>query len=375
MKKIICIQRVLPEYRKNFFLELSNRFHLKILYGRGAFNGAQKNADVVEDLPAVMCKSLTWHFRTKKMDYFISVFPGLFIYILREKPDVILTEGTTNILNNLIVYFYSFVFGVPVIWWDAGRDANKKLGKLRRFFEILLIIFQKNSEAILTYTEGGRSYFINNGVKDNDIFVINNFSPVEVADNLVDRVSILRKSLMIPYYKKVLLVVGAIERRKLIYEFIAEASKSETLRNDAVIIYVGDGPERNSLIEVAKKSGLTCQFVGAIYKGKDAFYSLSDALVLPGWSTLAIVEALTFKKPAFIPEFGGPEHIFVEDGVTGLKHDKNNLSQLIKNLEDYIGGYFVPNFSAINKSLPSSVKEMVDNAEMAINHCLNSRDD
>jgi glycosyltransferase involved in cell wall biosynthesis len=369
MIKVTCIQRVLPEYRISFFEELSKKFDLKIIYGTGSSGGAQKNADDLSSLPVVKCWNLKLHLRNKNMDYFISIFPGLFFLIRRERPDVILTEGATNILNNFIVYFYSFLYRVPVVWWDAGRDINQKLGKLRRILEFLLVFFQNRSNAILSYTDGGRSYFESNGVKKENIFVINNYSSVDAAPDLVGRVLGLRRLLMIPEGKKVFLIIGAIERRKLISEFILEASKSEMLRNGAEFIFVGDGPEKNHLNKMAIISGLSCHFVGAVYKGKDAFYSLSDALVLPGWSTLAIVESLKFEKPAFVAEFGGPEHIFIEEGVTGMKHDKNNLGQLIKNLEIFIEGNFSPDFSS-NKLMARGVKEMAGNAAMAINHCL-----
>jgi glycosyltransferase involved in cell wall biosynthesis len=372
MKKIICIQRVLPEYRKHFFYELSKVCSLKILYGAGASIGAQKNAEIIDGLNARICSTLRFHLRAKKMDYFISFFPFLMLELLREKPDVIITEGSTNLPNNFIVYLYSLFKKTPVVWWDAGRDIKKKPGKLRAMMEYFLVLFQRRSKSIMSYTEMGRDYFIGNGIKPENIFVINNFSSVVIGADVHKRAIELRSSLDIKSGVKIFLCIGAIERRKMLRQFIEEASRSLVMKCSSVFVFVGDGPDRNYLSTRADELGLNCRFVGSIYEEKDAYYAMSDALVLPGWSTLAIVEALSMKKPVFTAEFGGPEHEFVIDGVTGCKHDPSNLKELIINLEKFISGSFSPDITRFDDFAFHGIEGMVEQTMCAVNNCFRS---
>jgi len=363
MKKVIIIQRVVPEYRVDFFKGLANECDLTVLYGNGTKKGAQKNSLNIGD--SVIFKklfSIVFHARFKRFDVFFSFFPTLFFQLMLIKPSLIVTEGATNFPNNCFVYLYSLISGVPVVYWDAGRDVRKKMGLLRLLFENFFVLFQRMSALIFSYTVMGKEYFISNGIDSNKIIVLNNSISIDDMGGLANRCEDI-EAVIESQDKHVLLIIGALEKRKLIAEFLYSFASSKILSKECCLVFVGDGEESCTLQNIAIKLNLSAFFFGSVYVGKDAYFTISDAVIFPGWSTLAVVEALSFNKPVFAASHGGPEYQYVIDGVNGYLHEPSRISDLIQNLEAWVQGEFIPRFESCETP---SIDAMIQKANSAI---------
>jgi glycosyltransferase involved in cell wall biosynthesis len=99
------------------------------------------------------------------------------------------------------------------------------------------------------------------------------------------------------------------------------------------VILIGDGPERPSLVELAKKLGVRVHFAGACYDELTIarFTLASNVTVSPGAPGLTVVQSLAYGRPiltgdasdqhlpeveAILPGFTG--NFFPADDVTGL---------------------------------------------------------
>ena len=63
------------------------------------------------------------------------ICPGLPFHLLRERPDVILAEGGSNLFNNLLVFLYAAITRTPVVWWTLGElRGSQDVSPVRRLF-------------------------------------------------------------------------------------------------------------------------------------------------------------------------------------------------------------------------------------------------
>ncbi|MCB0750578.1 MAG: hypothetical protein KDC52_03805, partial [Ignavibacteriae bacterium] len=104
--KIIVLYRVIQEWRKPVFDRLANKYDLKVYYGPDFPNSK-----------VVSTKKLI-HFNTKKLYSLkfskessngliaMPFSPFLFFNLLIDKPDVIITEGASNLINATIAFLY-----------------------------------------------------------------------------------------------------------------------------------------------------------------------------------------------------------------------------------------------------------------------------
>jgi len=63
---------------------------------------------------------------------------------------------------------------------------------------------------------------------------------------------------------------------------------------------------------------------------------LSDVFVLPGWSSLAINQAMAYGKPVITVACGGPECELIRNGENGFVVKQGGISEIKRNIEKII---------------------------------------
>lgn len=131
--------------------------------------------------------------------------------------------------------------------------------------------------------------------------------------------------------KKVVLFTGRLTKHKGVMYLVKAAKKI----NNAVVVIVGDGPERKALEAEVKALGLpNVVFAGYINTGNPifhAFYERADVFVVPSiWDEplgLTILEAMAAHTPVVATRKGGVMTI-INEGVNGFLVRARNSSEI-----------------------------------------------
>lgn len=114
--------------------------------------------------------------------------------------------------------------------------------------------------------------------------------------------------------------------------FLLAALEEIYVDNPAVkLLVVGDGPEKNTLIDLVNKRGMTESvfFLGARNDIRNIL-SICDLFVLPSLSegiSISLLEAMSMKVPAIATNVGGNAEV-IENGETGILVESNNVGEL-----------------------------------------------
>ena len=363
MIKVGLIQRICPHYRVAVFRRLAEDIDLTLYYGKGQKVGANQNAKAIADFKNKYLFTIGFSLKWGIKNYYLSWFPFLLLHLFRDRPRVIITEGTTNIINNFFVIPYCRLTKTPVVWWDSGRNIRVPKSRLRKLFEPLVAYLIKQVDACITYGEIAQQYLISIGFPKERIFIAQNTIDISYVARDIQKYSaeVLkreREKLRLED-KKVILYVGAIERRKKIENLLISFKEIKTKYSQAALLIIGDGDYKDNIERFIKTRQIKDVYLlGRIVNKLGLYFLLCDILVLPGWNTLAINQAMAYGKPVITVPYGGPEYELVEEGKTGFIVERDNISQL---------------FSAILKILndDSLRKTMAINAQKRINNLAN----
>jgi glycosyltransferase involved in cell wall biosynthesis len=128
------------------------------------------------------------------------------------------------------------------------------------------------------------------------------------------------------------LFVGRLQSRKRV-DHLLRACASLPGEMQPRLVVVGDGPERNSLEQLAKEIYPSAEFPGAIH-GPDLtpFFSTADLFVLPGTGGLAVQEAMSHALPVIVAQGDGTQDDLVrpENGWQIPPDDLAALSSILK---------------------------------------------
>lgn len=319
--KIIFYQRVLPKYRHDLLIELSESpdvEDLKVVAASGQVKGAQKsykNDNKIDGFNVHFVKSFNFLFKGKYRSTYIPFYPQSVFQL--KSYDVVILEGTTNILNNVIIIPIAWVLRKKIVWWDAGYSEYER-SLSRKVKDRILSLFVKMTDYQMAYSTQAKKYLTLYMGAKNCFLNVNTIS----TKYFVKRKSIYKgfingKKLDFENNKLNLLYVGAIESRKKIREFI-EAVDNECFDFDVTFTIVGDGnglQELKSL--VCKKVDLN--IIEPIYEYADLekHYKSAHYFVLPGEGGLAVIQSMQFGVPVLMCKADGTEDDYIENTIDG----------------------------------------------------------
>lgn len=142
-----------------------------------------------------------------------------------------------------------------------------------------------------------------------------------------------------------------------------EAFSMEFKGRDVELIIIGDGPEKNNLINLSKSLGVEKQvkFIGAVKRENiNKYLNKCSAFVLPSsFETfgIAYIEALACGLPIIATKCGGPEDFFNE--TMGYIIEVDNLESLRKSMVSIMDNYEMFNKAEISKFIKKSFSEEI----------------
>ncbi|MDO5668208.1 MAG: glycosyltransferase family 4 protein [Alcaligenaceae bacterium] len=338
--KVAFFQPYLANWRIEFLRKFISKTTHKIIVYDGGFKNKKDDKFVTNNKTSFdthRLKSLSPIFSFKGQRYPLYFSPFLLLSLIKDRPDVIITEGEINFLNNISIYIYCLLFKKKYVWWSLGKVRTRKKNIVNKLFDPVINFLLKRANCVMTRTSWAKEYYIKEkGISEVRVIVAPNSMDEDKARSEVD--TKLVESLKNKYPGNIILYVGALTKDKKPRDLIEAFNfmlKSTTHKNNTHLWFVGDGPERDCLMQYAKELGLENQivFFGKIFNGVGSYFEASDLVVVPGLGGLVINHAMIFGKPVVSRIADGTELDLVESNVTGFLLDNNNIEDLAQAID------------------------------------------
>ncbi|MEN4017621.1 MAG: glycosyltransferase family 4 protein [Methanobacterium sp.] len=341
-------------YRKPFFKKLSELYDVKFLFTN--VKGYNKTYDTdlsVEGLEGV-------NYEVSK-NYF-----GIAFGAIRETLGDydVFVGGSWDTPTDLIETLFYFVIvklrRKSFILWREDWDWNVKSLK-RSFVKGFAGFISRNVDAILVPGFKHREFFTKLGVDENKIFIMPNVSNIESGSDDLENKEKIKEELDLSG-KKVILYVGRLIDLKGVDYLIKAFAKLSKKMEGAVLLIVGDGPEKAKLESLAGELKLSnVIFTGNIDNDLlGSYYLLSNVFVLPSITTyyadacpLVVNEAMYFGKPVITSDAVGTTFM-IENGKNGYVVPEKNADSLCSAI------YKVLNDPELEKKMGANAKKLIE---------------
>jgi glycosyltransferase involved in cell wall biosynthesis len=315
------VQRVCPTYRVPFFEMLGG--HCK--EGLCLFAGSPRSAENIPQAGSI--NDVEWvhahniHMLQGKL--YACWQGGILSWLKDWQPDVLIVEANPRYLSTPSAIRWMHAHQKPVIGWGLG--AKPYPGAKPGFLTLSRKRFLQHFDAMITYSQSGAEEYARIGLDLKSIFVAVNAVTPRPTNPPPIRSNELQA-------KPKVLFVGRLQARKRVDHLIkACAALPVGLQPDLWV--VGDGPEKVTLEELAKKVYPATHFTGAKFGADlDLLFDQADLFVLPGTGGLAIQQAMSHALPVIAAEADGTQENLLRP-VNGWQIPPADLPQLTHTLE------------------------------------------
>lgn len=347
--KILFIQRVLTSYRLELLKLLCRDFEeVGIITSKGDSEGTLKVAKfeqalsennnlAIHQLSAIR---IGYTGESRTTSFFL--YPQA-IKILKRY-DVIVFEGTTNLINNIYLVPIARVLGKKTIWWDAGYSLPVRSFK-RKAIDNFVKPFVKITHAQMAYSTLAKDYLTNYMGAKKAFLNLNtiNTSYFDLISSEIEE-SINRYKFDPSNIK--LLYVGVVEERKKVKDLIDIVDRLNLKNKKFTLTIIGGGNQLDEL-KAYTKHNKNIELPGPMYDKETlkSYYFNSDLFVLPGDGGLAILQSLLFGLPVL--------SILGADGTElDYINDKSFLAESLYKMENKLTTLLEINRKEIIRNLP-----------------------
>lgn len=256
---------------------------------------------------------------------------GMWKYLLKENFDVIICEGNFGILSNCLIALYCRLRNTRLLYWVAGWERRGTRGFAALLRRIYIRSVARGADGYLCYGTAATRFLASYGISGPTTVVQNTIDTDRIALDCARYGPILhlRRTSLGLEGKLVILTVGALIPRKNIQCLLEAYRLIRRVRSDVALIIVGDGPEKQALVDKTVRDCLPdVHFVGEVVDEVGEYFLLSDVFVLPGMGGLAINQAMAYGLPVVCAEGDGTEHDLLIPDITGLQFIKNDAPDL-----------------------------------------------
>ena len=335
--KLLFVQRVITSYRLDLLKLLCVDFkEVGIITSKGDEIGTLKLAKTTDtltnysNLKIHKINSLRIGYKGESRATNFFLYPRAVSII--KKYDVIIFEGTTNLINNTYLIPYAKLLGKKTIWWDAGYSLPTRTFK-RKLIDFVVKPFVKLTDAQMAYSSLAKNYLAKY-MGANKVFLNLNTINTNYFEDITDEINTNNTNYKFDTNNVKLLYVGVVEQRKKVKELIdVVIALNKTNTNKKFSLTVIGGGNQLEELKTHTKTEKNIAVLGAIYD-KDKlknYYFESDLFVLPGDGGLAILQSLLFGLPVLsVIGADGTEL----DYITNSNFLMNNISELSKKLSN-----------------------------------------
>jgi glycosyltransferase involved in cell wall biosynthesis len=252
--------------------------------------------------------------------------------IRREHIDVI--RATDPFLCGFYAWAASKLTGVPYcISIHADYDKLYKLDGKKKgtplFYEMIERFVLPRARLVMPIREHLKGAILGRGVNPVRIRVIPH--GISISDFSHPDIEDIKKSHGIPPMKMVMSFVGRLSKENYVYDIIELAKRLFKIRNDFVVLLVGDGPERRGLEKRVREYDLSAVviFTGFLPKEKVISVRRQSLLALCLMGGFSLIEACLAGCPVISYDVEW-HYELVKNGETGFLVKENDLETLTR---------------------------------------------
>ena len=302
-----------------------------MLYGKSDQGSKKVNYQGKKLFKSTELTSFYVSYRTNVGASTLQIAPFLFFSLIRRNPDLILTEGASNIVNASIAFLYAKIFRKKIIWWSLGEIKNRTHLGIRKYLQNWIDFLAKHSDAIFTYSTQGENFFLSKGIPSHKIFKGINVNDTEQKLQKLQEIGDIPKKIGFN-----IVFVGAITKGKNLEKLFDSYKQLKNKHSDIYLHVIGDGTYLETIKQYAHQLALyDVKFYGKVVGDNLSTLLLQfHVLVLPGMGGLAIVDGMLHSLPIICGKADGTEIDLVNDSCGFLKEDLdvNFLSEKLEYL-------------------------------------------
>lgn len=309
------------------------------------------------------------HTYIQNLDMGVHLNPGIFIKLLRQNPDVIITSGYDS-LGYWTALMYCKLFRKKfIVWWgstlESSRVQNSVVNRVRK-------VFFKAAHSFVTYGTESAKCLKHYNVEENKIAVGYNTVDIRYFRNKYNEYYLNKK---LEHNKEniiKLLFIGQLIERKGLLQIIEALKKLNNLSWELRI--VGSGPDEQKLKQRVQEAGLENQIYFEGYKQKEELINYlvqSHCLLFPSlievWG-LVVNEALATNTFVLASKYAGATKDIIVDKQNGLIIDPLDENDLLRSFswvmdnQEYIRSGWRLSFGLWRKLHPYSYARAVSTA-------------
>lgn len=245
----------------------------------------------------------------------------LIVFIWKQRPDVIHSSlWSANILARCV----GFVFRIPVVC--ALHCMPEHLGFVRASIEDMTFRAAKVVVAVAPSVKNAFCAEMKSAGKNpQKIEVVYNSVDIESLQTFAKNNPLSREQFKLGQYDFVFGGVGRLVEVKNFENLIEALAMVLPTVPTARVIIVGEGPEKEKLIDIAKQLRISEYVTFTGYVPNPApYYALFNCFVLPSYSeglSMALLEACAFGLPIVTTTIRNRPHDIIEQGINGFVVD------------------------------------------------------
>jgi glycosyltransferase involved in cell wall biosynthesis len=331
-RRVAVVYHYFAHYRRPVFFDLieNSPHHYEFLGCDHAFGSGIK---LIEDFPEGRFRKV----RGWQPGPFL-LQPAVVWAACSSRYDTLVLLGDSKWPTTWLAAAIGRLRGKRVLMWTHGwlREEHG----LKRLFRDT---FYKLSNGLLLYNRRARAIGISHGFRPEQMHVIYNSLDTEsqshVRDSITGEQVADARSRYFPGREShpILTTVARLMPAKKIGMLVDAAAILEKQGTPVNVLIVGDGPEKEMLIEKAKSGNVTANITGAIYDEETLgkIFLASELTVMPGPIGLLVMHSLVYGTPMITHDnidTQMPEFEAIVDGVTGavfIEDDVESLAEAI----------------------------------------------
>ncbi len=254
--------------------------------------------------------------------------------LVEERPDVAVVHFG-NELPSLVACIVARLKGVRARWvWQQDQQISAP-GALTSFASRIKLLSMAFDRFVAVY-EGGRQSMILRGIPNRKITVVNNSTGTPSLRRTPRQV---RNDLRVPENAVIAVAVASLIPRKRVDFMIRGFATAKTDAENAMLLVIGDGAERQSLESLVSELelGETVRFLG-LRNDVEEILSAGDIFVhsaIAEACSYAILESMASEIPAVVTESGAAREQIL-DGKTGYVLSRDDMDGFASRLTELL---------------------------------------
>lgn len=331
MGKLCIIYNTAPKYREAIFQSIDVEYDCDWYFG--------KTKSDIKEMDTSLLKNVTYYKTIGNPDKIYWKF-GVLHLLFKKKYNCFFMLAEVRSVTDWIFFWLAstLVKRKKVFIWTHGWYGREN------WFEAKMKLWLfRHVAGTFVYGDRARELLINKGIPKDKLFAIHN--SLDYDKHIQLRGTNLKSSIYKDHFgndNHILMMIGRLNLRKKIDMLIKAVHILKNKGYNYNIVLIGDGSDKNKLIEMANDYNITNQvwFYGACYNEQTNASLLynADMCVVPGDVGLTAIHTMTFGVPVITHNFfpnQGPEFEAIKPGLTGDFFERDNVDSLVSVIQNW----------------------------------------